>query len=107
MNVRLILASFLFLSGALPALLADQPLERLPRSTPEQNRYARQIDTAVAEKNWDALKASLLALFTAILAPCTLAWSLPWPAWLSILLAMKLLWGLVFESLFARILLAP
>ena len=37
----------------------------LPRSTPEQKRYARQIEAAVTEKNWDALKTSLLALFTA------------------------------------------
>lgn len=57
---------------------------------------------------WHAAKAvMLLALFAAVLLPCTLAWSLPWPAWLGLLLGMKLLWGLVFETLFARVLAAP
>src|SRR5512142_407990 len=34
----------------------------LPRSTPEQMRFARQIDTAVGEGNWDAIKATLTEL---------------------------------------------
>jgi len=34
----------------------------LPRSAPEQQRFARQFDAAVAGKNWDGLKSSLLTL---------------------------------------------
>ena len=34
----------------------------LPRGTPEQTRFARQIDNAVADKNMDALKAALTEL---------------------------------------------
>ena len=37
----------------------------LPRNTAEQTRFARQLDAAVAEKSWDALKAALLAFSTA------------------------------------------
>ena len=37
----------------------------LPRSAPEQLRFARQIDAAVTEKSWDGLKNSLLSLATA------------------------------------------
>lgn len=56
---------------------------------------------------WHCAKGlMLLALFAAILAPCTLLWELPWPAWLGLWLGMKLLWGLVFEGLFARVLIA-
>lgn len=55
---------------------------------------------------WHLAKSvMLLCLCVAILVPCTLAWSLPWPAWLGLLVGLKLLWGLVFESLFAGILL--
>ena len=36
----------------------------LPRGAPEQQRFARQFDNAVAEKSWDGLKNSLLALAT-------------------------------------------
>lgn len=31
----------------------------LPRGTPEQMRFARLIDSAVADKNWDSLKSAL------------------------------------------------
>ncbi len=37
----------------------------LPREAPEQKRLGRQIETAIAEKSWDALKGSLVALFDA------------------------------------------
>ncbi|HUW39141.1 MAG TPA: diguanylate cyclase [Rhodocyclaceae bacterium] len=37
----------------------------LPRATPEQTRFARNLDAAVSEKSWDALKAALLALTAA------------------------------------------
>jgi len=37
----------------------------LPRNAPEQQRFARQLDAAVAAKNWDGLKSSLLNLVTA------------------------------------------
>lgn len=37
----------------------------LPRDTPEQLRFARQIDTAVGEKSWETLKTSLLGISTA------------------------------------------
>ncbi len=37
----------------------------LPRATAEQTRFARNLDNAVAEKSWDGLKASLLALTSA------------------------------------------
>jgi len=36
----------------------------LPRKTQEQLRLARQIETAVGDKSWDALKSSLNDLFT-------------------------------------------
>lgn len=36
----------------------------LPRNTPEQLRHARQIDTAIGDKNWDSLKGSLTDIFT-------------------------------------------
>lgn len=56
---------------------------------------------------WHCAKAlMLLALCLTILAPCTLVLELPWPAWLGLLAGLKLLWGLVFESLFAHILAA-
>jgi len=35
----------------------------LPRATPEQLRLARQLDAAIAERNWNGLKALLLELF--------------------------------------------
>jgi len=35
----------------------------LPRTSVEQQRFARQIDTAVNEKNWDALRAALVDMF--------------------------------------------
>lgn len=43
----------------------------LPRTTPEQMRFGRQIDTAVGEGSWDAIKASLTELLnkTAAAAP--------------------------------------
>lgn len=54
---------------------------------------------------WHAAKsAMLLCLALAILLPFSLVTALPWPAWLGILAGMHLLWGLVFESLFAGIL---
>ncbi|HUY02763.1 MAG TPA: diguanylate cyclase [Rhodocyclaceae bacterium] len=37
----------------------------LPRATAEQTRFARNLDAAVSEKSWDALKAALLALTAA------------------------------------------
>ncbi|OIQ94718.1 diguanylate cyclase DosC [mine drainage metagenome] len=37
----------------------------LPRATPEQTRFARNLDAAVSEKSWEALKAALLALTAA------------------------------------------
>jgi diguanylate cyclase len=35
----------------------------LPRTTPEQSRFARQIETAAAEKSWDSLKAAFVDVF--------------------------------------------
>lgn len=52
-----------------------------------------------------AKSAMLLCLCLAILAPLTLLWSLPWLAWLGLLIGLKVLWGLVFETFFAGILL--
>jgi len=37
----------------------------LPRSTPEQARFARQVESAVAEKSWTGLKSALQAFSTA------------------------------------------
>lgn len=34
----------------------------LPRNTPEQARFARQIDSAVSDKNWEGLKTTLVDL---------------------------------------------
>ncbi len=34
----------------------------LPRNTPEQLRFARQIDTAIADKSWESLKTTLADL---------------------------------------------
>ncbi len=34
----------------------------LPRNTPEQSRFARQIDSAVGDKNWEGLKTALADL---------------------------------------------
>lgn len=53
-------AAEIFPEKALKALAAA-----LPRATAEQTRFARNLDAAVAEKSWDGLKASLLALTTA------------------------------------------
>ncbi len=38
----------------------------LPRATHEQMRYARQVDSAIADKSWDGLKTALSDLFTRI-----------------------------------------
>ena len=46
----------------------------LPRNAPEQLRFARQVDNAIAEKSWDGIKNSLLAVATAAGAE-----PLPWP----------------------------
>lgn len=46
----------------------------LPRDTAEQTRFFRQIEAAVSEKSWDALKAALLA-FTPARATEPLQWS--------------------------------
>jgi hypothetical protein len=54
---------------------------------------------------WHLAKSvMLLCLCLAILAPLSLLWALPWPAWLGLLIALKVLWGLVFETLFAHVL---
>jgi diguanylate cyclase len=37
----------------------------LPRSTPEQARFARQVESAVTEKSWGGLKSALQAFSTA------------------------------------------
>jgi diguanylate cyclase len=34
----------------------------LPRNTPEQVRFARQIESAIGDKNWDSLKTTLVDL---------------------------------------------
>lgn len=36
----------------------------LPRTTPEQSRYARQLESAVGERNWDSVKGVLGDVFT-------------------------------------------
>lgn len=36
----------------------------LPRETPEQMRHARQLETAVTDKNWGSLKTALTEVFT-------------------------------------------
>ena len=41
----------------------------LPRTTPEQMRYYRQIDAAIAETNWEALKSALVELMNKSAAP--------------------------------------
>ena len=38
----------------------------LPRATPEQMRFVRQVDTAVTEKNWNGLKTALGEIFVRI-----------------------------------------
>ncbi|MDD5250745.1 MAG: diguanylate cyclase [Rhodocyclaceae bacterium] len=38
----------------------------LPRTTAEQSRYARQVETAIGEKSWDGLKAALTEVFARI-----------------------------------------
>lgn len=54
---------------------------------------------------WHLAKSlMLLCLCLAILAPLTLAAELPWAAWLGLLIGLKVLWGLVFEGLFAHLL---
>ncbi|MBN8525987.1 MAG: hypothetical protein J0M02_11680 [Planctomycetes bacterium] len=54
---------------------------------------------------WHLAKSCmLLCLCAAILAPLTLALELPWAAWLGLLVGLKVLWGLVFEGLFAHLL---
>lgn len=54
---------------------------------------------------WHLAKSGmLLCLCLAILAPLSLIWSLPWLAWLGLLIGLKILWGLVFEGLFAHLL---
>lgn len=40
----------------------------LPRKTPEQTRFARQLDTAVGDKNWDSLKLTLSDLLNKVAA---------------------------------------
>ncbi|HTY02761.1 MAG TPA: diguanylate cyclase [Rhodocyclaceae bacterium] len=47
---------------AFPERALKTLLGGLPRSTPEQMRFARQIDAAVAEGNWDGIKTSLAEL---------------------------------------------
>ena len=41
----------------------------LPRETPEQMRYCRQIDAAIGEANWEALRAALVELMNKSAAP--------------------------------------
>ena len=41
----------------------------LPRTTPEQMRYYRQIDAAIGEANWEALKTALVELMNKSAAP--------------------------------------
>lgn len=53
-------AAEIFPEKALKGLAAG-----LPRATPEQTRFARNLDAAIADKSWDGLKASVLALTAA------------------------------------------
>jgi diguanylate cyclase len=41
----------------------------LPRTTPEQTRFCRQIDAAVGEGSWDGLKSALGDMLTKMAAP--------------------------------------
>ena len=51
---------------------------------------------------WHLAKAiAILCILLAILLPFTLVFKLPWFGWLGIFVGMKLLYGLVFEGLFA------
>lgn len=64
------LALYHEIAGTVAAeLFPDKTLKTLvaalPRTTPQQQRMARQFDAAVAEKNWESLKAALLAISTA------------------------------------------
>lgn len=65
-----------FPEKALKSLAAD-----LPRNTAEQTRLARQIETAVADKSWGALKTALLGLFgTGSSVGASVAEPPQWPA---------------------------
>lgn len=56
---------------------------------------------------WHLAKSAMLAAaFAALLAPWTLLLRLPWWGWLGAFAGLHLLWGLVFEGLFAGALLA-
>ena len=41
----------------------------LPRQTPEQMRYGRQIDAAIGEGNWESLRAAFVEIMTKSTAP--------------------------------------
>jgi len=58
-----------FPEKSLKSIAAD-----MPRQTAEQTRIARQLDAAIAEKNWDALKGALLGISAASVAE-----PLQWP----------------------------
>ena len=53
-------AAEIFPAQTLKSLAAD-----LPRATPQQLRYARQLDGAIAEANWEQIKNALAGLFVA------------------------------------------
>lgn len=54
---------------------------------------------------WHLFKAAtILFILLAILAPFTLLFELPWFGWLGIFFGLKLLYGLIFEGLFANLL---
>lgn len=54
---------------------------------------------------WHAAKAiAIFSILLAILLPFTLVFKLPWFAWIGILFGMKLLYGVMFEGLFAHLL---
>lgn len=52
---------------------------------------------------WHLAKAiAILSLIAAVILPFTLIWKLPWFGWVAVAIGIKLLYGLVFEGLFAH-----
>ena len=63
------------LPSAFPARELKALLAALPKESPEQMRFARQLDQAIRDENWDDTRRALLDLIASVSSRADLGWS--------------------------------
>lgn len=61
--------------SAFPARELKALLAALPKESPEQMRFARQLDQAIRDENWDDTRRALLDLIASVSGRADLGWS--------------------------------